>query len=141
MEVDFNLRELTNFENKLLDLANKKMPNECKKFMRQEGSKLNKKAKAKAKSKVKKKTGNYHKSIKRGKVYKYTGNGGWAIRSYSASPHSHLIEKGHRIVVNGEEKGFVEGKHIFEDTEKEFQSEFYKDTQKFIDETLEKGLN
>ena len=52
-----------------------------------------------------------------------------------------MIEKGHRIVVNGEEKGFVEGKHIFEDTEKEFQSEFYKDTQKFIDETLEKGLN
>lgn len=141
MEVDFNLRELTQFENKLLDLADKTMPREIKKFIRQEGTKLNKKTKTKAKSLVKKKTGNYHKSIKKGKVYKYRGNGGISIRVYSSAPHAHLIEKGHRIIVNGQEKGFSQGKRVFEKSENEFKSEFFKDTQNFIDDMLEKGLN
>ena len=42
-----------------------------KKFLRQEGSKLLRKTKKKAK-RVGKKTGNYQKSIKRGKPYSYS---------------------------------------------------------------------
>lgn len=141
MNIDFDLRELTQFENKLLDLADKTMPREIKKFIRQEGTKLNKKTKNKARSLVKKKTGNYYKSIKKGKVYKYRGNGGISIRVYSSAPHAHLIEKGHRVIVNGQEKGFSQGKRVFEKSENEFKSEFFKDTQNFIDDMLEKGLN
>ena len=139
MDINFDLRELTQFEKKILDLATKKMPKQSKQFMRKEGSKLTKKTKAKAKSEVKKRSGGYHKSIKRGKVYNY--NGALAIRCYSTSRRAHLIEKGHRLIVHGQEKGFVQGKRVFEKAEKEFQGEFYKDTQKFIDDMLEKGLN
>lgn len=59
------------------------------------------------------KTGNYIKSIKRGKVYDY--NGAHAVRVYSAAPHAHLIEEGHRMVTHdGREVGFVPGHHVFE---------------------------
>ena len=61
-----------------------------KKFLRKEGSKLLSKTKKEAK-RVGKKTGNYHKSIKRGKPYSYRGSN--AIRVYSYAPHAHLIEK------------------------------------------------
>lgn len=54
-----------------------------KKFLRQEGSKLLRKTKDRAKA-LGTKTGNYKKSIKRGKVYRY--NGADAIRVYSSAP-------------------------------------------------------
>lgn len=56
-----------------------------KKFLRQEGGKLLRKTKARAKA-LGTKTGNYKKSIKRGKVYRY--NGADAIRVYSSAPHA-----------------------------------------------------
>lgn len=139
MSDGFDIKELSAFEKKLIALANDKMPKESKKFMKDEGTKLKKATLAKAKQKVKKDTGNYFKSIKRGKVYKY--NGSWAIRDYSGSPHAHLIENGHRQVTkDGKETGFVPGKHVFEEAGKEFQAQYFNDTQNFIDNVLDKGL-
>ena len=135
----FDIREFTEFERNLLRLANEKMPKESKKFLKKEANKLKKKTLAKAKQKVDKNTGNYFKSIKTGKVYKFDGN--LSCRTFSSSFHAHLIEYGHRIVDSeGNEHGFVEGKHIFEESEKEFENEYFADAQDFLDEVLEKGL-
>lgn len=135
----FDLKEFSDFDKKLLKIANDKMPKESKKFLRNEGTKLKNKTLKNAKEKVQKDTGNYHKSIKRGKVYKYDGS--LSIRAYSSAPHAHLLEFGHiQVDSEGNEHGFVEGKHIFEDTKKEFENKYYDDCQKFIDNMLKKGL-
>lgn len=137
----FDITELSEFETKLISLANEKMPKESKKFLRDEGTKLRKKTLSKAKQKVKKDAGNYFKSIKKGKVYIYKGNDALSIRVYSSAPHAHLIEKGHRQVTkDGKEVGLVSGKRIFEESQIQFASEYYSDVQRFIDDVLNKGL-
>lgn len=151
----FDIKELEEYEKKLISLASTKMPNECKKFMRVEGNKLKRVTLANAKAAIKKKSGNYFKSIKRGKAYKYQGNDAWAVRVYSYDPKAHLLEKGHRIVTRGKgkkakkhyttlnggiEKGFAKGYKVFKKSEQEFQNTFYNDVENFIDEVIEKGL-
>lgn len=139
MSDGFDIHELTDFEQDLIKLANDTMPKESKKFLRAEGGKLRKNTLAKAKDKVKKDTGNYFKSIKRGKVYNYDGS--LAIRCYSSAPHAHLIEKGHRIVdKDGVEHGWKDGYFVFEEAEEEFQPTYFTDCENFIDEVLDKGL-
>jgi len=137
----FDFKELTQYEKKLVDMASNKMPRETMKFIRKEGTQLRKVTVKNARAKVKKKTGNYFKSIKKGRAYIYQGNGGTSIRVYSNQSHAHLIEKGHRIVTpGGTVKGFKPGYHIFENSEKEFQSQFYNDIENFIDDVIGKGL-
>lgn len=132
----FDISELTNFEKQLLSMANEKLPKESRSFLQKEGNKLKTVTKNNAK-KVKKKTGNYHKSIKRGKVYNY--NGSLSIRCYSSDPKAHLIEKGHRIITkDGREVGFKDGEHVFEEAEKTFESTYYGDTENFIDSVISK---
>jgi hypothetical protein len=135
----FDIHEFTNFEKSLLRLANDTMPKETRKHLQSQGTKLKKVTLAKAKSKVKKGKGDYYKSIKRGKVYKY--NDALSIRCYSSDPKAHLLENGHRQVAkDGQEIGFVPGYHVFEEAEKEYQSTFYNETEKFIDSVIDKGL-
>lgn len=138
----FDLSELTRFEKKLLNTAGDfKKGKHAKNFLRKEGTKLKRRTLAVAKSRLKKKTGNYLEHIKRGKTYVYKGTGAWSIRVYSSAPHAHLIEYGHRQVTkDGREVGFVPGKHVFEDAEKQFEGEYYGDVQTFIDDVLDKGL-
>lgn len=142
MSDGFDFKELEQYEKKLIDLATKKMPTECKKFVRAEGTKLKRITLRTAKASVKKDTGNYFKSIKRGKAYKYRGNDAWAVRVYSYDPKAHLLENGHRIVTRGKniEKGFAKGYKVFEKSEKSFQNTFYNDVEDFIDDVLAKGL-
>lgn len=140
MKDEFDLSELYSFTDELLELADKKMPKETRKFLRIEGGKLRKITVAEAKQKVKKRTGNYLRGIKRGKVYKYEGDQ-TAIRVYGSSPHSHLIEHGHRQVTkDGQEIGFVKGSKVFEQSRKQFEPIFYKDCEDFVDDLLDKGL-
>lgn len=157
MDDGFDIREFEKFAKNLLDIADKEMPKESKKFLREEGTKLKRKTLAKAKQKVKKNTGKYYESIKRGKVYYYKPTGSNAIRVYSAAPHGHLIEFGHRAVSGGKlsrgkKKGtgyvvqkdgqevFVPGKYVFESAQREFTDDFYKDAETFIDEVVVKGV-
>lgn len=108
----------------------------AKKFLQKAGNKLKKKTVEQAQRSVKKYTGTYIKSIKRGKVYDFKGN--LSIRTYSASPHAHLIESGHRIVTpSGREKGLKPGYHVFEKAAKNFEDEFVEDTENFIQELLD----
>lgn len=131
----FDFKELDNFQRGILEVANDTMPKESKKFIRKEGTKLRKNTVKKAREKLKKKTGKYFKSVKRGKAYYYKNN--LSIRAYSTAPHAHLIEKGHRQVTkDGKEVGWVDGKHIFEDSQKEFENEYFEDNEKFIEEIV-----
>lgn len=141
MDNGFDCKELKNYEKKLIKMAHDTLPKESKQFLRKAGSKLKTKTSKTARSLVKKKNNNYYKSIKRGKAYKWTkGDGAWAIRVYSSAPHAHLIENGHRLIRNGKEVGFVQGKFVFKKAQKSFESEYYELTQKWIDELLRKGL-
>ena len=113
----FDTRELDAYARELAQAA-RDAPKTQKKFMR-----------------VKVRTGNYKKSIKRGKVYEY--DGAQAVRVYSTAPHAHLIEDGHRMVSHdGRELGFVPGMHIFEVAGKDFQPEFLADIDEMLDEVV-----
>ena len=121
---------------KELERCAKRAPNRQAQFLRQEGTKLKNKTKTGAR-KLGKKTGNYLKSIKRGKVYEYQG--AQAVRVYSYAPHAHLVEDGHRIVTHdGREVGFVPGHHVFEVAAKGFEPQYYQDLDGFLDKEVEK---
>ncbi|KYM52139.1 hypothetical protein IX329_000353 [Fusobacterium necrophorum] len=136
----FSSKDLEEIEKEVLRLA-KKYPKEARKFLGKQGNELKKRVKAKAKSKIGKKTGNYMKGFKRGKVYKYMGEED-TVRVYNNMPHAHLIEHGHIIKgrgKNGKEHGFKKGYHILEEAEKEFHDDFVKAADGFIDEVLKNG--
>lgn len=157
----FSLEELDCFSREILELADKKLPKQTKKFVKKEGNKLKSATIKKAKAKTNKRTGKYYKGIKTGKIYKYSGNGGTSIRVYASKPpayHANLIEYGHRIVqksrvvkingryltlkayirgeTGGQEVGFVQGLHVFEESGKEFAPVFYGDIETFLDEVI-----
>lgn len=134
----FSTNDLEDLEKEVLRLA-RKYPKKAKKFLQKQGNKLKAKAKKKAKSKVKVKKGNYLKGFKRGKVYKYKGEED-TVRVYNSMPHAHLIENGHIIKdKTGKEHGFKKGEHILEDSQREFQDEFLKAADNFIDEVIKNG--
>ena len=134
----FSTKDLEALENEVLRLA-KKYPKEVKTFLQKQGNKLKAKAKKKAKSKIKSTTGNYLKKFKRGKVYKYNSEDD-TVRVYNSAPHAHLIERGHIIKDRtGKEHGFKKGEFILEEAQKEFQEEFIKATDDFIDTVIKNG--
>ena len=107
-----------------------------KKFLQKEGNKLRKKTVDKAKTTVKKYTGNYLKSIKKGKIYNFEGN--LSLRVFSSSPHAHLIESGHiKKTPSGEERGFKPGYHVFDKAARDFEDEFVEDAEDFRDGLFE----
>lgn len=131
-------KDLEDLEKEVIRLA-RNYPKETKKFLQKQGNKLKVRAIKKAKSKLKEKTGNYLKGFKRGKVYKYKEEED-TVRVYNYMPHAHLIEYGHRIVgKNGKEHGFKKGHFILEEARAEFQDEFIKAADNFIDEVIKNG--
>jgi HK97 gp10 family phage protein len=119
-----------------LDLVKKAYPKRVEKFMLKEGARLKSRIKKNARQRVKQKTGNYIEGIRRGKHYVYRMNGKDSVRVYNAAPHAHLVEDGHTQQTEHGEI-FVEGKHVFRDSEKEFEPVFEADADKFVDEVLE----
>lgn len=98
-------------------------PREAKKVLLRVGTKARAIVINKARQLVNKKTGNYFKSIKRGKVWEVDGQ--YRVRVYSHSNHAHLIEKGHRIVgADGSEHGFVQGINVFDKAGQEITEQF-----------------
>ncbi len=88
-----------------------------KAMMKKEVRKLQRDARARARTQgIKKKTGNYQKSIKQGKVWRKDDDT-LSARIYSDAPHAHLLEEGHDMVVNpgkgrGNGHGVIPGKGI-----------------------------
>lgn len=117
------LEGLSDFQNDLLQVAQRDLPREMPKVMRKLGSKARTKVAKKARSLVKKKTGLYHKKWKRGKVFiGYRGE--IVVRVFNSSPHAHLIEDGHRMVDHdGNDLGtFVHGKKPLDKGMREFEA-------------------
>ena len=134
----FDFKELTEFGKNCLEMAQKTMPKETRKFLHKEGYKLRKKTREKAKAEVKKVTGVYYKGWRKGKVYNYKGDKtNQAVRVFNNAPHAHIIEYG-RLYTKDDTEYFKEGKHVLENSTKEFKTEYYKDVDNFIDEVTNK---
>lgn len=146
IEAGFDLTELDQFNKDMLELADKTMPNETKKFIRRQGAKLERNLKNAYKTRVGKKTGNLQKGVGRGAPTQYEGD--WQIRVWNAAPHAHLIEHGHVMKDHkgnpirnkfGEEV-WVEGKYVTAFTVNDFKRTYPDAVDEFIDLVLEKGL-
>lgn len=111
------IRELTNLE--------EHFPKEAKRLMLRSGAKARTIVAKTARRLVQKQTGNYHRSIKRGRVWIDSSSGEIKVRVYTRAPHGHLLEYGHRIVAHdGTEHGFKEGYHVFERATTEIEKEW-----------------
>jgi hypothetical protein len=55
---------------------------------------------------------------------------------YNSGRHFHLVENGHELVKNGQNIGFVPGKHMMEKTKSEFQDIVPKRFEQLCDEVL-----
>jgi hypothetical protein len=128
-ELDEWFEKLEYFENHF--------PKETRRVMGRVGTKAKNIVKKEAKSRVKKKTGNYLRSIKRGRTFKSRADE-WTVRVYSNAPHSHLIERGHRVVVNGKEVGYVKGKNVFKRAGREIESNYHEMVAEEMDKELKK---
>lgn len=122
-----------------LRLFERDFPKESKRVLGKVGNRAKNIVKAEVKRRVGQKTGNYLKSIRRGKVFLSDSNE-WTVRafpSYKIAPHAHLIEKGHRLVKNGEELGFVHGKRVFDKAGRAIEKDFHR----IVEEEMDKELN
>lgn len=130
---------LTDFQNDLLSVE-KNAQKVFKEAMRVSVNKATKHVRKKARALVKKKTGNYHKKFKRGKVF-IDPSGDIVARVLNTSPHGHLIEDGHRQIVDGQEVGFVAGKKVMQKGMREFESshEDVKEISNALDKLLERN--
>ena len=122
-----------------------------KRLMQKAGFSLKRTTKQKARALVKQKSGGYHRSIKKGKLY--TKDDMLSIRVYSNEPHAHLIEEGHYQVVNpgkgkgngrgvipgkgiGERIGFVSGRWVFDKGLQAYIPKFEQETEDLVDEVI-----
>ena len=150
--------DFTEFERDMLQLATEFDNGKYgKRFLKKQGRKLNKVQSKQTENLTKRRPENSKnkakplgKSFKTGKVYKYSGE--MAVRAYSNAPHAHLINDGHIILTRGknlkkgeyprrgqgQEVGFVVGVKFMEKANQLFEDKNYTDTQKFIDDMLNK---
>ena len=145
MEFDsgFNYDELSDYEKKLIQIAEKDYPKACERFMRAEAGRAVTHFRKHARATIKKKSGNYLKGFKKGrKVYKWT-DAKYNILVHNTAPHAHLIEYGHRAVTaDGRDTGkFVPGKHIVENASKTFEKQFAKDIEDVLLAQIEKEMS
>ena len=132
------MSDFDNYEKSLLKLNEALTNTEARKFLKKQGKEKKKKTLEVAQRKTKKRTGNYIRGIKAGKVYKF--DGAFACRVYSKAPHAHLIECGHKIVTkNGEVKGYQRGLNVFDDAKKAFEDEFTEALENYVDEVCKKN--
>lgn len=132
------MSDFDDYEKSLLKLNEALTNTEARKFLKKQGKALQKKTLEVAQRKTKKKTGNYIRGIKAGKVYKF--DGAFACRVYSKAPHAHLIEYGHKIVTkSGEVKGYRRGLNVFDDAKKAFEDEFIEALENYVDEVCKKN--
>jgi hypothetical protein len=137
---DFTIdtKPLDRFNRDLEDLQ-RFFPKQARQFMLRSGTKAKVIISQKALQLVRKRTGNYHKSIKRGKVWVDGSTSEYKVRVYSGAPHAHLIEYGHRIVdAGGKEHGFQEGYHVFEKAANEIESQWTDILESEFDKIMSK---
>ena len=161
-----NTRDIDKFAEDVYKFASEKMPKESRKFIRKQGKNLLQATQREAIfSGIHHKSHTYYDSIKQGKVYKYKKNGAISNRVYSSDNKAHLLEEGHREVLNpvdnkkvapigdgrfakgvkkgkgiGKEIGFVKGYHVFSNAAKEYEETYNKECEKFIEDVVIKEI-
>lgn len=60
------------------------------------------------------------------------------VMCYNSAPHFHLVEKGHELIIKGANRGFVEGRHMFEKTVDEYEKIVPQELEAIINKELEK---
>lgn len=126
--------ELEMFADKLDSVGRKQMAKAEAKMMRKAGTKLKRRTLRQIRlANLRTITGNYKKSIQRGKVWKEDGS--MRIRVYSNAPHAHLIEQGHIVYIkNGYKK--VPGREVFIDAQNAFEPDFEDACEDLLDEVI-----
>lgn len=138
--MSIEVKGLGNFERKLLQVATRELPKESLRIVRKMGTRARTMAAKKGRAEVGNVSGTYRRGWKLGKAFKR--GSAYMIYVKNLSPHAHLIEDGHRIVGNdGKEHGFQEGKHVLQNSMKEFEdTEMDQILEKWLDDLLGKGL-
>lgn len=136
--VVFDFKELDDFAKALLENGMRDQPKRTRKFLNQQGYALRKKTRETAKKLVKKRSGTYHKSFRKGKVYNYKGDkNNQAVRVYNASPGAGAIENGRRYKKKDGTEWFKPGAHAMETAAKEFEPEYLEALDDLLDELAE----
>lgn len=140
----FDNSDLKLFITKTMRLANEVYPRETRNFMGRAGTKLKSRIKGKLKSTVKKKTGNLYRSIVRNRPYMDKTDNSYQVRVKAKLPqgaHGFLIEHGHQVYSHGKPTDYsAEGKHFMGSSYMEFEDEFFRMCDTYLDELLGKGL-
>ena len=147
MSTEIKFQGLTEFEEKLKMVINK-YPIETEKELSKLGKILKTTAIEKTQERVKVHTGKLLKSYKLSKV-KVSIRGTSYVTLKDTAPHFHLIENGHKIVTNrgsnnftpkgkrrvskGVQVGFVEGKHMLEDSTKELDQGMQAELEEWVE--------
>lgn len=154
--------ELSDFKQDLLKDISTEYPKAIKKFIKKEARKCSRVAKKIAKrdvgtAKGKKKdwvdTKSYHKKFDSSSVFNFS-TGEYGCKAFNNAQHAKLIENGHFNVPRGEGEnksprrsgkggnpvGFTKGQFVFKKTELEFQSQYEKDVENFLDEYFEETV-
>lgn len=142
----FDTSELDSFSRDLLSLATTTLPRETKKMLKKSATKLSKVQKNVFKGFGIGDTGiterEVLKTMKAGKVYKYSGD--LTCRAYCSSPLGHLLDQGHLLKGGRNHDGaevFVPGYKFIDKAQSQFGSVYNQDLQEFIDKMLnENGL-
>lgn len=133
--VVFDFKELDDFAKALLENGIRDQPKRTKKFLNQQGFALRRKTRENAKKMVNKRTGTYHKSFRKGKVYNYKGDKtNLAVRVYNASPGAGAIEHGRHYKKKDGTEWFKPGVHVMETSAKEFEPEYLTALDDLLDE-------
>lgn len=131
----FDFRELDEFSNALISNAMRDQPKRIKKFLNKQGYALRKKTRETAKAKVRKKTGGYHKSFHKGKVYNYRGDkNNQAVRIYNTDPGAGAIEVGRTYKKKDGTEWFKPGAHVMETAAREFEPQYLSALDDLLDE-------
>lgn len=136
--VVFDFKELDDFARTLLDNASTNNPKETRKFLNKQGYALRKKTREVSKRLVKKRSGQYHKSWRKGKVYAYKGDKtNLAVRVFNNSPGAGAIEVGRTYKKKDGSEWFKPGVHVMETAVKEFEPEYSRALDNFVDELVD----
>lgn len=127
MSSEFDVRGLDEYTNRMFNKLTKQYPKEAKKLMQQTVGKCKAEALARTPEGP---TGNLKKGWKH-QINSRTGNIFGVVKN--TAPHAHLLESGH-ITKSG---GWVEGKHMLENTMTNQQPKIDKSIEDFVDKILD----
>lgn len=120
----------------------KAYPDKAGDLLRKNAFKLRKEVVNNVKSDTKSK-GKSKKSLAKLGSYKVSQVKGIGENQYveisAKSPHFHLVEHGHNLVIKGKNIGFVPGKHMMEKAAKNFEDNSEQMAQELIDKLLKEG--